>query len=238
MLLCGIIDELTKSIPNTTIVSFFFCQATDARINNATAVLRGLIFLLVNYQRSLISHVRQRYDQAGKQLFEDTNTWEALSKIFTSILEDPHLQSTYLVIDALDECTGDLSRLLNFIAKTLSIYSNIKWIVSSRNWPNIEKDLLDATQKVRLCLKLNEESMSAAITNYIQSKVDLLAKQNQYDNDTRDAVRAYLSSNAYGTFLWVALVCQELTSISGWETEEILTAFPPGLDALYERMMS
>lgn len=238
MLLCGIIDELTKSIPNTTIVSFFFCQATDARINNATAVLRGLIFLLVRHQPSLISHVRQRYDQAGKQLFEDANAWEALSKIFTSILEDPHLQSTYLVIDALDECTGDLSRLLNFIAKTSSTYSNIKWIVSSRNWPNIEKDLLDATQKVRLCLELNEESVSAAVANYIQSKVDLLAKQNQYDNDTRDAVRAHLSSNAYGTFLWVALVCQELASISGWEAEEMLTAFPPGLDALYERMMS
>lgn len=58
MLLCGIIDELTKSIPNTTIVSFFFCQATNARINNATAILRGLIFLLVRHQPSLISHVR------------------------------------------------------------------------------------------------------------------------------------------------------------------------------------
>lgn len=238
MLLCGIIDELTKSIPNTTIVSFFFCQATDARLNNATAVLRGLIFLLVNHQPSLISHVRQRYDQAGKQLFEDANAWEALSKIFASILKDPDLQSTYLVIDALDECTGDLSRLLNFIAKTSSTYSNIKWIVSSRNWPNIEKDLLDATQKVRLCLELNEESVSAAVATYIQSKVDLLAKQNQYDNHTRDAVRAYLSSNAYGTFLWVALVCQELAGISGWEAEKMLTAFPPGLDALYERMMS
>ncbi|KAK4660754.1 hypothetical protein QC762_0022210 [Podospora pseudocomata] len=238
MLLCGIIDELTKSIPNTTTVSFFFCQATDARINNATAVLRGLIFLLVSHQPSLISHVRQRYDQAGKQLFEDANAWEALSKIFTNILEDPHLQSTYLVIDALDECTGDLSRLLNFIAKTSSTYSDVKWIVSSRNWPNIEKGLDDATQKVRLCLELNEESVSAAVANYIQSKVDLLAKQNQYDNDTRDAVRAYLSSNAYGTFLWVALVCQELAGISGWEAEEMLTALPPGLDALYERMMS
>jgi hypothetical protein len=41
MFLCDIIDELEKSKVIT--VSYFFCQATDSRINNATAVLRGLV---------------------------------------------------------------------------------------------------------------------------------------------------------------------------------------------------
>jgi Cdc6-like AAA superfamily ATPase len=49
MLLCGIINELTKSaLASDTTVVFFFCQATDARINHATAILRGLIFMLVD----------------------------------------------------------------------------------------------------------------------------------------------------------------------------------------------
>jgi hypothetical protein len=39
MLLCGIIDELKKSIIKTDLLSYFFCQATDSRINNAIAVL-------------------------------------------------------------------------------------------------------------------------------------------------------------------------------------------------------
>lgn len=73
MLLCGITNELKRSIPKSVLLSYFFCQATDSRINNATAVLRGLIYLLVKYQPSLISHVRTRYDQAGKTLFEDAN---------------------------------------------------------------------------------------------------------------------------------------------------------------------
>jgi hypothetical protein len=46
-----------------------------------------------------------------------------------------------------------------------------------------------------------------------------------------------LSLNANSTFLWVALVCQELANISGWKAQKRLTAFPPGLDALYKRMM-
>jgi hypothetical protein len=237
MLLCGIIDELIKSTSHTANVSFFFCQATDARINNAMAVLRGLLYLLVKQQQSLISYIRESYDDSGKQRFEGVNAWVALSKIFTNILEDPRLRSTYLIIDALDECTRDLSLLLNLVVQKSSAHSRVKWIVSSRNWPSIEKDLETATQEVRLRLELNEKSVSAAVTTYIQIKVDWLARRNKYDNDTRDAVQRYLSLNANGTFLWVALVCQQLANISGWKAQKKLTAFPPGLDALYRRMM-
>ena len=237
MLLCGIINELKKSISNSTLLSYFFCQATDSRINSATAVLRGLIYLLVNEQPSLITHVRKKYEQTGKALFEDTNAWVALYEIFARILQDPRLNSTCLIVDALDECVVDLPKLLDLIVQTSFISLRIKWIVSSRNWPSIEKSLNKATQKASLHLELNEKSVSAAVNTYIQSKVDFLATQNEYDNDARGAVQSYLSANANGTFLWVALVCQELASISGWEVEEMLSAFPPGLDAIYMRMI-
>ncbi|KAJ6118802.1 NACHT nucleoside triphosphatase [Penicillium samsonianum] len=146
MLLCGIIEELKRSIGDTANISFFFCQATDARINNATAVLRGLIYSLIMKQPSLLTHVRSRYDQAGKALFEDINAWNALSRIFTDILKDLNLRNTYLVIDALDECTTGLSLLLDMIVRESPTYPKVKWIVSSRNWPDIEERLRTATQ--------------------------------------------------------------------------------------------
>jgi hypothetical protein len=236
MLLCGIIDELKTTAP-TANISFFFCQATDARINNATAVLRGLIYMLVTQQPALISHLRESYDGFGKQRFEGPNSWVALSKILSSILDDPRLRRAYLIIDALDECTRDRGLLLDLVTQKSSTYPSVKWIVSSRNWPSIEKDLDAATQKVRLCLELNEKSVSAAVTAYVQFKVKELAKRNKYSNGTRDAVERYLSRNAHGTFLWVALVCQELANTLGWEAEEMLTTFPPGLDELYRQMM-
>ncbi len=236
MLLCGIINELMKSTSHTANVSFFFCQATDARINTATAVLRGLLYLLVKQQQSLMSHIRESYDVSGKQLFEGVNAWVALSKIFTNILEDPQLRSTYLIIDALDECTTDLSLLLNLVVQNSSSYPRVKWLISSRSWPSIEKDLESAPLKVRLCLELNEESVSEGVTKYIEFKVERLAKRNNYDNGMRNAVQHYLSSNAKGTFLWVALVCQELANTSGWKAKNKLKVFPPGLDALYRRM--
>ncbi|KAF2022867.1 HET-domain-containing protein [Setomelanomma holmii] len=237
MLLCGIIDELQKKANNTVTVSYFFCQATDSRINSATAVLRGLLYMLVKQQPSLVSHIRKKHDDAGITLFEDANAWFALTEIFVDVLQDTSLNTMYLVIDALDECVIDQPKLLAFIAKQSSLSSHVKWIVSSRNLPDIEEQLEQAGHKVRLSLELNAESVSAAVGVFIQHKVSQLAKQKNYDKQTRDAVFARLTSSADGTFLWVALVCQDLEKTTKWNALKKLNSFPPGLDALYERMM-
>jgi hypothetical protein len=52
MLMCGIIDELEASTrlgspERPFLLSYFFCQATDSGLDNYTAVLRGLIYMLV-----------------------------------------------------------------------------------------------------------------------------------------------------------------------------------------------
>jgi hypothetical protein len=104
MLLCSLINELQSLMPQRALLSYFFCQGTDARINSATAVLQGLLYMLVTQQPSLTSHIRKKHDHAGKALFEDTNAWVALSEIFTSIMQDRGLKTTYLVVDALDKC--------------------------------------------------------------------------------------------------------------------------------------
>jgi len=111
-----------------------------------------------------------------------------------------------LIIDALDECVTDLSKILDLIIQRSLVSSHIKWIVSSRNWPDIEKRLETAGQKVRMCLELNAESVSIAVSNYIELKVVHLAQRWKYDDITRNAVRDHLSSKANDTFLWVALV--------------------------------
>ena len=238
MLLCGIINELKTSTVKTDLLSFFFCEGTDVRINNATAVLRGLIYMLVDQQPSLIRYIREKYDRAGKALFEDVNAWVALCGIFANILQDPSLKNTYLIIDALDECrTEDLPQLLDFIVQMSSAFPHVKWVVSSRNWRNIEEQLETAEQKVRLSLELNATSISAAVSTYIRHKVLWLARLKNYDDETRDAVQDHLSSNANDTFLWVALVCQNLAQIPRLNTRTKLNEFPAGLDPLYRRMM-
>jgi archaellum biogenesis ATPase FlaH len=241
MLLCGIINELNKSMPKTALLSYFFCEATNSRINNATAVLRGLIYMLVCQQPSLISHIRKEYDHAGKALFEDSDAWFALSEVFTDMLQDHTLNSTYLIIDALDECVEvDMPKLLKFIAEKSSLSSRVKWLISSRNWPPIEEQLKKAGSKVTLCLELSAESVSTAVSIYIQHKVRQLVQDRNYDDMTRDSILDYMFLNADSTFLWVALVCQNLenTHTPQGLIRARLNSFPPGLDSLYRRMIA
>ncbi|KAF3081867.1 hypothetical protein TWF706_002007 [Orbilia oligospora] len=125
MLLCGIVNELKRdnSAADGFYLSYFFRQGTDARINNATAVLRGLIFSLILQEESLGSHIQQIYDQVGQGAFEGINSWFRLSKVFGAILSDLIREPTntvYLIIDALDECVSDLEKLLNLILNLVS----------------------------------------------------------------------------------------------------------------------
>ncbi|OAG04338.1 uncharacterized protein CC84DRAFT_1196565 [Paraphaeosphaeria sporulosa] len=237
ILLCGIINELQEAANNSVTVSYFFCQATDSRINTATAVLRGLLYMLVDQQPSLISHVRKKHDLAGESLFNDANAWAALTEIFVDVLRDSDLRPTYLIIDALDECVTNLPMLLDFITKQSSVSSRVKWIVSSRNWPDIEAQLERAGHKVRLSLELNAESVAAAVAGFIQQRVDQLAQEKRYTAEVRDAVLQHLTINANDTFLWVALVCQELQRTANWHVLKKLAVFPPGLDDMYMWMM-
>lgn len=230
MLLCGIIDELSQPGLEHPVISYFFCQATHDTINNASAVLRGLIYMLVRQQPSLVEHIRDTF-------FEGLNAWTALSRAFTKILEEIESENTYLIIDALDECITGLDHLLLFISQKSAEHPNVKWIVSSRNWPRIEKDLGEAAD-IKLLLELNESSISVAVERFTDYKVKWLTERNRYSKDTRDFVHKYLLSNSTGTFLWVALVCKELKSIDRWNVQKKIVEFPPELNELYKRMFS
>ncbi|PVI01519.1 hypothetical protein DM02DRAFT_591000 [Periconia macrospinosa] len=238
MLLCGIIDELTRSLASTELLAYFFCQATDSRINNAVSILRGLLYVLVDRKPSLVAHIRKKYDRAGSDFFENSNAWLTLSEIFSDVMDDPSLDNTYLIIDALDECVqSDLSKLLDLIVRKSATASTVKVIVSSRNVPEVEEKLEEAESKTNLSLELNSESVSTAVQVFINHRVNKLAEEKKYDKKIQKAVLDHLSSNAQDTFLWVALACQHLAGVSKWNVIRKLNRFPPGLDSLYERMM-
>ncbi|KAL2890558.1 Vegetative incompatibility protein HET-E-1 [Ceratocystis lukuohia] len=230
MLVCGIIDELERT--NPTSLSYFFCQATNDRVNTATSVLRGVIYHLALQNPHLTKHVRDKYDY-NQNLFESPGAWHELCEILTFMLNDPSLKNPILIVDALDECSTGQKDLLQFITKP----SPTKWIASSRNWPEIEQILEQAKQKTKIHLEINQDSVSEAVDSYIKFKVDQLAQKKKYNGEMKNAVLEHLRLNANGTFLWVSLVCQELANSPKWHTAKKLRSFPPGLYPLYERML-
>ncbi|KAF7508093.1 hypothetical protein GJ744_009675 [Endocarpon pusillum] len=240
MLMMGLINELSKqleSTPGSGILSYFFCQATEPTLNNAISVIKALIFLLADQRRPLIRHLRKRYDISGRPLFEGSNAFFALSAILSDMLHDASLARVYLMVDALDECNSGLSQLLDFIARNTSEPSKVKWLVSSRNRPDIEERLRPAGSRTKISLELNSSHISRAVNAFIDFRILKLTELKRYKAEVQKKIRKYLYEKADGTFLWVALVCKALHGVRVGNTLSALEKFPPGLQPLYERMM-
>ncbi|CAJ0544414.1 Ff.00g036040.m01.CDS01 [Fusarium sp. VM40] len=236
MLLCGIINELEKSKPNA--VFYFFCQAADPSLRSAIYVLRGLIWSLVRTRPSLISHVREEYDQTGADIFSNHNAWHALSEMFTAIANDEASADCVFVVDALDECTDGHEQLIDLISRLYNT-CKAKWIISSRNWPTIEGQLNDVAAEAQLQLELNANAIAEAVHYFINHKVEELARRKRLHDDVRAKLYEHLVANADDTFLWVSLVCDELgkLNVAAHRILQVAHSFPAGLKELYKKMM-
>ncbi|KAF4447980.1 hypothetical protein F53441_8571 [Fusarium austroafricanum] len=163
-----------------------------------------------------------------------TNSGVPLKKSFRSILADPVIREIYLLVDALDECLDDLPSLLRLISSTCS---HAKWIVSSRNRDEIKEFLKPSPSRLSVSLELNESSVSKAIESYISYQTGILVDRKKLKHQVARQIHDHLTENAEGTFLWVALVCQQLERCRPWEIGTTLRRFPKGLNELYARMM-
>jgi hypothetical protein len=239
MMTMGVIAELdleSKSQP--FLLAYFFCQSTMPELNNAVSVLRGLIYMLVTQREQLMRHVQQQYKATGSRLFEGPNAIHALKRILSAILNDPTLATTYLLVDALDECDSGRSDLLRIITDDrLAPPSRLKWLVTSRNLPQIEQCLQSYPVGTHVSLEISANHVSKAVAVFVDFKVEGLATMKKYDLGLQTEVQQVLRDKAEGTFLWVSLVCKELEKVPLYCTREVLQALPPGLDPLYERMM-
>jgi hypothetical protein len=224
--------------PSPCIVSYFFCQRTDSRLNNAISVLKGLIYRLVAQETSLIRHIKRYDNNDSGQVFDSPNAVYALRGILRDILNDSTLPRTYLLVDALDECSIGLHQLLDIITDDRFItQSKIKWLVSSRNQPEIEERLRPDGARMRVSLELNSARVSTAVTAFINFKVRELALRKQYDTKFEEEVKRELFQKSEATFLWVALACKRLGENPIWKTSSVLKDLLPGLEPLYGQMM-
>ncbi len=240
MLMMALIDEVSKRLkdrPESNLLAYFFCQNTNNELNATVSVLRGLIYLLVDQEKTLIRYVRKKYDTTGRRLFEDENAPYALREILLNILMDQSLGNVYLMVDALDECDPKIHDLLQWIIdESPKMSPRIKWLTTSRNQPDfIER--LGRGHQLHTSLELNSFHVARAVASFIDYKVKKLTESKSYSSELQVSVRESLRKKAEDTFLWAALVCKKLSSVRRDRVESWLEKVPPGLTPLYERML-
>ncbi|KAK4445467.1 hypothetical protein QBC34DRAFT_497565 [Podospora aff. communis PSN243] len=240
MMSAFVLEELARAMPQgPRKVAYFFCDDKDDRRRTATAILRGLLFQFLDKgNRHLFKHAAARFKISNKDLF---GNFDDLWLIFKDIICDSDFDHYYILIDALDECEQTeaskfAGRLLT-LNRTLS--KAVRFWVTSRPIKTV-KDLCDATQY----LDIETAKVKAGILEYIDLKVNELAKDKGYSIKLKEDIRTALRKRVSDTFLWVSLVIKDLAKVPYAIPQEHdglirqkLEALPKGLNEQYDRIL-
>jgi hypothetical protein len=239
MLLIGIIRELSRPSMLAPNVSHFFCQGTEPTLNNVTATLRSLVWMLLVQQPHLVTHLREKYKISGPALFTDRNAFYDLSETFQSMVKDPRLSPVYLAVDALDECdqtVPGLDKLIELISDSLDLSNKVRWLVSSR--PEVDVVTKLKNPGISRIVRLDDKSLKVPVEAYIKHKLPGLKGNPGYDEKTLEDVSNKIRGRAGNTFLWVWHVFQVLGSEKGWNAADAIDKIPTELSKVYDHMMT
>ena len=251
MLVIGIIHDLSNQLADLAppSLSYYFCQGTDDQArNNATSILRSLIWMLLAQQPNLMEYLRAEHLRNHSDKIFDDNKFalEAVTRVFESMLND--VGPVYLIVDGLDECDQDFDVLIQIMATSLQRSKHVKWLVSSR--PNIDVLALLKEQGVKdleytnNSLDLNTQKLEAPVNAYVEHKLSALKNRPGYSDVILRRVSNEISDRKEKTFLWVALVFERLDEKddqqkppNGIYALEIIKEMPPDLLELYDHLM-
>jgi hypothetical protein len=248
MFLIGIIRKLlSQSAVFEASLSYFFCQSqgkTDLPLNNTTAILRSLIWMLLIQQPDHFKHIRQDYNSSGSHLFTDINAQQAMLRIFKEMLKDT--RPVYFIVDALDECEQGLEDLIQLISISLSLSNRVRWLVSSR--PEVYlltelKKLHSKNQTIAETLfELDMQSQGGRVEKYMKHKLCDLTMTPEvgpsYTSEIQKIILHEVSDRARDNLLWIFLVFKELKTKRGPYAVNKVKDYPRGLSELYKYKMN
>lgn len=251
MLMLGLLDKLWDDASHSQAnVSFFFFQAMNSAINSATAMIKALLWKLLNRRPNLVAKVRETFPLA-QPVSKDPNAVYILHRIATYLLSLPELGTVYIVMDGLDECMIDLDLLMDLVASDSNRSGSVKWLVSSRpHYGSVDKLLSNAST---ICLNLDRSlglvnycgDVAHTVHRYIDYCLDSLytarsrtPHTQQDDDDLEEELRKRLHAKAGDTFLWVTLVIKELSRVPRAKRAQIVDDVPSELSQLYQHMMN
>jgi ankyrin repeat protein len=237
MLSIFLTEELEEKTENT--ILFFFSSNQDEKRNTAVAILRGLIYQIVTKNAGLVRQHVSTYFETTEKAQATLSSLETLWIIFRRLLQDPDRATTFCVLDGLDECDVDSSRIL--LVKLVDLLSSQKLQSAGKAFK-----LVIVSRKLRglhgmAQIKLdpdNDERVASDIERFISVRVEELSDIEGFGENFRTTVQDTLLERADGTFLWIGFVMNELSQKKTCtEIREALSAMPKGLPAIYNRML-
>ncbi|KAH6629926.1 hypothetical protein B0J18DRAFT_85657 [Chaetomium sp. MPI-SDFR-AT-0129] len=174
-------------------------------------------------------HLYDKYASSKHPLSEHTDA------VFPEVL--PQSGSTYIVVDALDECPSreDRRQIVHFLADlSRDPNHNLHIIITSRTEDDIERAM--ASREI-LTVPFPADRVNVDIRNHLLNAMDTVGYEG-WDENLRQTVISYLTEHADGVFRWADLQLKELERKSRpKDVEKLLRKLPRALEEAYERML-
>jgi ankyrin repeat protein len=226
-------------------VFFFFCDDKVKSQRDANAILRGILYQMVQQRRKLIKHVKSQFELDGPSL---SNSFPALWELFLKMVASLPPGMVGVIVDAIDECEvrtrkSFLNAVTQLVNETTNVHHPsrhyIKFLVTSR--PSLGNSYsLTKPVESRLSIEQNQGNVSDDVKLVIQHKVGAIANRLRCDDETKVYLQQLLYSKSNQSFLWLDMVLQSLDQsprASKREFERIIGTFPQNLEATYSRFL-
>jgi hypothetical protein len=227
-------------------VFFFFCDDKITSQRDANAILRGILYQILQQHRKLIKHVKSRFELDGPSL---ANSFPALWELFLKVAAESTPGTVGVIVDAIDECEigtrnsflRAVNQLVNERKETHRRDRNcIKFLITSR--PSLENShhLMELMEN-RLSIEQNQVIVSEDVRLVIRSRVGEIASKFQCHDEIKQYLEETLYTKSDQSFLWLSMVLQSLESsrrASKRDFEKIINTFPQNLQATYGRFLS
>ncbi|KIJ99791.1 hypothetical protein K443DRAFT_80490, partial [Laccaria amethystina LaAM-08-1] len=160
-------------------------------------------------------------------------TLDDLQDILQRILDG--FSSSFIILDALDECT-EREKTLNWIQTFVlqkDINLGLHLIVTSRP----EQEIKNKFESYHY-LDLVEESENHELVTYVDYQLQNDSDLQKWDSETQKQVKLRLMEKADGMFRWVALQLNELKECqTKTDLKRQLADLPQGLEETYDRIL-
>jgi ankyrin repeat domain-containing protein 50 len=241
---------IARHLQNTPSISanvcIYFCDDKIRTQKDANSILIGLIFQIIVRHRSLIQYVRKEYQVLGQNL---TQSFTTLWKLFVRLIADSSLGSSFIILDALDECEAKTRRMLldsigEFVQEqqkesSRAAEKHIKFFLTSRPGLNhaLGRTLTEAPQ-----IRIGQEGGGYGddLRLFIRQRLDEISEKHNCSADLRKSIEAVLTAKADHTFLWVHIILSSLEDSLLNSKDDFLTVIdtiPTDLRTTYKRFL-
>ena len=221
-------DEFPDS--NTKIpLAYFFCIFGQESKRTARKILATLTSQIFAYQNKGLRTTRDKF---GKLMRSEAKLPQILELLEYLVKKSP---LTRIVVDGLDECPREEQEAV--LRALFRLQHNCMVLIASRNEGVIEREIHRLEKVFTVCdFELSEDKTRKDLYAFIQEESSSLLRGSTQQADFQKE----LLNRSQGIFQYVRVVLDLLqnTTFLGAEVLGAMRKLPPGLDELYERVIS